>query len=185
MERVVDILGEVAENGDSEVKYLVLELGVLDEKVNVEDLDLQFCEVVAVVWFVTEVEFGSLRTLEHKNHVRHFDGHFIDGVPFVVFEEPHVGLSFVVIDKLTPFLLCYQVLFVYCIKYDEEATACALDVAEVADCVGDPFLNFQVDVMVLLLGEAKENGVDAKADDCREVFESHEAIWGDFNGGTR
>jgi hypothetical protein len=73
MERVVNVLGKVTEDRDTEVKHEVLESAVLDEEVNVEQLELTPCEEVPKVRLVFRRKLMSFWALYHQDQMRHFN----------------------------------------------------------------------------------------------------------------
>ena len=59
MERVVNVLRNVTENGDTKVEHVVSKQAVMNEKVDVEKLEFAVSEPVTKIGMFILVELGS------------------------------------------------------------------------------------------------------------------------------
>ena len=62
MERVVNVLRDISKNGDSEVKDIISEDSIMNEKVNVKQLEFTICEPISKVNFLILVKFRGTRS---------------------------------------------------------------------------------------------------------------------------
>ena len=102
MEAVVNARRLFSKHGDAEVENKVLERGVLDEKVEREDLVLRPGKEVAEVWLISKVELWRSRAFKHENQVGHFDAHLVYFKAVFVWNE--LELALIGLNVLPPFL---------------------------------------------------------------------------------